>query len=350
MYGIIIGEKEEARVADHMRRNDKLQALAADAARANARTGQDSRTTRAAHASSLDRSSRTTRTAPDEPQPPKPGKTSLGGFVKQNATYILSVVAVVALVVLMIVFIRACAPHEEATQQEPGTYTSPYDWTKLDRTDNRYAYVVNGQVKSRLGIDVSENQHDIDWPSVAEDGIDFAMIRLGYRGATEGDLYLDTCYWGNLVSAHEVGIDCGIYFFSQATNTAEAIEEAEFVLDNLKGEPLEYPIAFDSEVVASLGIARTAELSPDEMTAIADAFCKRIEQAGYRTLVYGNSGDLSRYNDEVVNDGGVWWAEYGSPQPNHYLDIVMWQYSNSGVVAGVSTNVDMNIDLSGVLN
>ena len=121
------------------------------------------------------------------------------------------------------------------------------------------------------------------------------------------------------------------------------------MLDYLGGTSLEYPIAFDSEVVTSLDIARTANLSSDEMTAVADAFCERLERAGDSTLVYGNAGDLGQYNDSVVNDGGIWWAEYGSSMPNHYLDIVMWQYSNAGSVAGIATNVDMDIDLSKAL-
>ena len=203
-----------------------------------------------------------------------------GEFFKRNATYILSVVAVAILVVLMIFFIRACAPQEEQIDDQGSSYTSPYDWTKLDHSNNRFAYVVNGQVKSRIGIDVSESQLDIDWQAVADDDIDFAMIRLGYRGATEGDLYLDNYYWDNLEGARDAGIDCGIYFFSQATNEQEAIEEAEFVLDNLGGVSLEYPIAFDSEVVPSLGITRTANLSKAEMTAIADAFCSFFNNVG----------------------------------------------------------------------
>ena len=236
-----------------------------------------------------------------------------------------------------------------ALEEEAQRYTTPYDWTKLDRSNGRYAYVVDGQVKSRLGIDVSESQESIDWQAVADDGIEFAMIRLGYRGATEGDLYLDDYFEENFAGAREAGLDCGVYFFSQAVNPDEAVEEAQFVLDQLGGAQLEYPIAFDSEVVSGVAGARTQFLTREEMTAVADAFCTHLEMAGYRTLVYGNAGDLSRYSDEVVNDGGIWWAEYNAPQPAHYLDIVMWQYANEGSVAGIGTGVDMNIDLSGVL-
>lgn len=339
-------------MADHMRRNDKLQSLTESASRTQSQQRQQSqrRQQRPQGQQRSQRSQYRTSSSGRARQAGATDRVTTGQFLKQNATYILSVVAVVVLVVLMILFIRACAPQDrDVPVDKVPSYTSPYDWTKLDRSNNRYEYVVNGQVKSRLGIDVSESQLNIDWQAVANDGIDFAIIRLGYRGATEGDLYLDGYFQSNFEGARNAGIDCGIYFFSQAVNAEEAVEEAEFVLDYLGGAALEYPIAFDSEVVPSLGITRTANLSKDEMTAVADAFCTRLEQAGYKTLVYGNASDLSRYDDSVVNDGGIWWAEYGSAQPNHNLDIVMWQYSNVGDVAGISTDVDMNIDLTGVL-
>ena len=324
-------------MADQMRRNDKLQALTASVPKVEAsQQSQPSQPSRASRPSKA-------------PQPSK--GMSLGEFLKRNATYILSVTAVIVLVVLMIVFLRACAPGGQTSKiADPASYESPYDWSNLDRTDNRYAYVVGGQVKSRLGIDVSESQLDIDWQSVSEDGIDFAMIRLGYRGSTEGELYLDGQYWANLEGARSAGIDCGVYFFSQAVTADEAVEEAEFVLENLGGVELAYPVAFDSEVVSGAQTGRTAGLSRDEMTEIADAFCTRMEQAGYATLVYGNAGDLSRYSNAVVGDGGIWWAEYDVSQPSHYLDIAIWQYSNAGEVSGISTAVDMNIDLSPALS
>ncbi len=286
---------------------------------------------------------------PPRPEPQRrPGeRETIGQFIARNAVYILSVVAVALIAVLLIFGVRMFA---DLTQGAPGDdeYVSPYDWSNLDRTDGHYAYVVNGQVKSRLGVDVADYQGYPDWEAAAADGIDFAMIRLGYRGATEGALYLDEYFESNLENARAAGIDCGLYFFSQAISVEEAVEEAEFVLDNLGGRPLEYPIAFDSEVVTSLGATRTIDLSDEELTAIADAFCDRIEQAGYRTMVYGNALDLSSYDIVVMTGRGIWWAEYDVEYPSHYTDIVMWQYTSTGSVAGFDTTVDMNLDLSGV--
>jgi len=288
---------------------------------------------------------------PRHGRPGEPQTTT--GFLKNNSAYILSAVGVVVIVVLMIVFIRACAPQGkvEDKQQDNGVHVTPYNWDNLDRTGGRYSYVVDGKVKSKVGIDVSESQQWIDWNAVAGDGIDFAMIRLGYRGATEGELYLDEYFTYNLESAKEAKVDCGVYFFSQARTVDEAIEEADYVIKQLNGVKLEYPIAFDSEVlVVGERPPRTADLSDDEMTDIAEAFCKRVEQAGYQSMGYGNRYDVSRYDYERVNEINLWWAEYDEPYPSVQVDLFMWQYANDGEVAGIDTAVDMNLDLSRALD
>lgn len=213
-----------------------------------------------------------------------------------------------------------------------------------------FRYVRDGQVVSRLGVDVSENQQLIDWEAVAADGIEFAYIRLGYRGTSEGGLYLDAYFERNLEQARTAGIDCGVYFFSQATSPDEAREEARFVLEHLGGATLQYPVAFDSEeAAAGTGRSRTAGLSDAEMTAIAQAFFSEISAAGYGTMLYGNAQDLGRYDSNLLAASPVWWAEYGMPVPTARLDFTLWQYSNEGSVAGIPTKVDMDIDLSGAL-
>ena len=293
---------------------------------------------------------------PRQQQQPQQQKESLAQFARRNAVYILSVVAVAAIAVLMLAFLRTCAP-QESPRDEGGVdesetaYVSPYDWNNLDRTNDRYAYMVNGQVKSKLGIDVSEHQYEIDWEAVAADGIDFAMIRLGYRGATAGDLYLDEYYQRNLDGAKAAGVKCGVYFFSQARTAEEAVEEANYVIDQLHGTPLEYPIAFDSEVMDIDGAeSRIADLDEEAITAVAEAFCSRVEAAGYRSLVYGNRADLSRFSNDFLQRRNLWWAEYDELSPSAEIDIAMWQYSHGGEVAGINTGTDMNIDLSPALN
>ena len=171
-----------------------------------------------------------------EPEPPKPqplSRQSFGEFVKNNMVYILSAAAVVAIGLLLLFGVRAFsgAPSSSGAgtsgtgSADPENYVSPYDWSKLDTSTNHYAYVVDGKVKSSLGVDVAEYQGDIDWNAAAADGIDFAIIRLGYRGATEGDIHLDEQYYDNLAEARAAGLDVGVYFFSQATTPEEAREE-----------------------------------------------------------------------------------------------------------------------------
>ena len=280
---------------------------------------------------------------------------SLGTFFRRNFAYIIGVVLVVVAATIGIFGVRALLNVSKAPQAETvermEEYVSPYDWANLKDDGGRLQYVVDGQVRSRLGIDVSEHEGDIDWEAVAEDGVEFVMVRLGNRGATEGELYLDDRFWDNFNGVKEAGLDRGVYFFSQAITVEEAIEEADFVLSTLNGESLQYPIAFDhEESVGGVLQSRSSEVSDDEMTAIMEAFCARVEAAGYRSLVYGNTYDLARFNYSSLKQKDVWWAQYTAPAPTAKLDIVMWQFTGDGSVNGVPGGVDMNIDLSRVFD
>ena len=241
----------------------------------------------------------------------------------------------------------APAQEQQTEEQQEASYQSPYTWSNLDRSTGRYEYKVGGKVLSRVGIDVSENQGEISWREVAGDGIDFAVIRLGYRGTSTGKIVLDDRFETNIDGAQYAGLDTGVYFFSQATTVAEAQEEADFALQNLGGRQLEYPIVYDcEEVAAGAGASRTAGMSADEMTACAKAFCSKVEQAGYTAMIYGNSSDLSRYTLKNLSNYEIWYAEYGVPVPTVKHDFVIWQYSNNGTVAGINAAVDLNIDLT----
>ena len=280
-------------------------------------------------------------------------KMSLGEYVAENAVYIVGVAAVVTLVVVLLMTVKSCVPTE--TYDFDGEldfyYESPFDWGNLQMTDDgRFVYIDNGKQRSKTGIDVSENQGQIDWEAVAADGIDYAMIRLGYRGATTGELFLDERFADNLAGAKAANVDCGVYFFSQAKNAKEAQEEADFIVKQLNGATLEYPVVFDFETaVAGVDVPRASNLGKDKMTEIADAFCARIEKSGYSTMIYGNYYDLDLYHYESLQKRNIWWAEYDAWVPSPHLDIVMWQYSNGGWVSGIDASVDMDIDLSEAL-
>ena len=232
----------------------------------------------------------------------------------------------------------AGTPHAAA----PAAYVSPYDWTGLERNGDRLAYYEDGALRSDLGVDVSSHQGAIDWPAVAADGVDFAIVRAGNRGYTEGALYADERFAENVDGAKAAGLATGVYFFSQAVTPDEAREEADFVLELLAGRPLDLPVAFDHEPVSD-NAGRANHLTGPELAACARAFCERIEQAGYETLVYGNKRDIARFGGDDLDGRPVWFAEYDVAVPTGQFDFVMWQYTSAGTVAGISTRVDLNI-------
>lgn len=247
------------------------------------------------------------------------------------------------------VALGTCSPHAAETRDTSlsSTFTShtSYHWDNLQRDEKgRLSYVEDGNAASQTGVDVSEHQGYIDWSAVAADDIDFAMIRVGNRGATEGALAFDDYFAYNLGSALDAGLDVGVYFFSQATTEAEAVEEAEFVLNALGGAALTYPIAYDHERIAGVE-GRADDLTVEQMTANARAFCDRIAQAGYIPAIYGNASDLARYDFDNLGDCGVWFAEYGTEKPRRDSGFSIWQYANDGIVSGIETVVDLNIRL-----
>ena len=196
--------------------------------------------------------------------------------------------------------------------------------------------------KSRRGIDVSEHQGYIDWEKVKNSGVQFAFIRLGFSSYDDGSLHMDTWYEDNISRARDAGIDVGVYFFSQATTVEEAIEEARFVIEHLPSK-LEMPVAFDMEPVTDHD--RIAVLGMREKTEIADAFCSVIEKNGYKSIIYGNPTWIySGLNLSLLPGRELWLAHYTfwSGFPYEYA---IWQYSSEGTLEGISTSVDLNMQL-----
>ena len=212
----------------------------------------------------------------------------------------------------------------EATQTEPGETQSPQNTEP-----------------PRVGIDVSEHQKNIDWEEVKASGVDYVMIRLGYRGYTEGRLYMDTYFDQHYRGAKEAGLDVGVYFFSQATTVREACSEARFVLAVLGWRELDMGIAFDWEFVN--GDARTAAMDGRTMTDCAIAFCDIISAAGHAPMVYFNQYQVDNYYilDELT-DYDFWLAKYAD-EMNFDYPVKMWQYTDSGTVPGIPIPVDVNL-------
>jgi GH25 family lysozyme M1 (1,4-beta-N-acetylmuramidase) len=195
-------------------------------------------------------------------------------------------------------------------------------------------------------VDVSEHQEWIDWQTVADAGVDFAMVRVGYRATGSGTIVQDAYAEYNLDAVPAAGIDLGVYFYSQATTEEEAREEAEFVITLLASRELDYPIAFDFEQ-GNQENERVANMTYEERTLVATAFCERIEEEGLTAMVYGNLTSLSEMDVDQVASRGLWYAEYGSA-PSTDLRIALWQYSETGAVPGIDGEVDLDLDLTGV--
>jgi len=210
-------------------------------------------------------------------------------------------------------------------------------------------YMVDGlmhyksdSVKAIAGIDVSAYQGDINWKRVKDSGIQFAMIRIGFRGYGTGSMNLDDCFDKNIRGALDAGLQVGVYFFSQAITVEEAIEEANFVLSHIKGYNITYPVVFDWENINSAS-ARTYNLDSETLCQCANAFCNTVKNAGYDPMIYFNAYlGYIKYDLSKILGYKFWLAQY-KDTPDFYYDFQMWQYSSSGKVPGISGSVDMNI-------
>ena len=197
---------------------------------------------------------------------------------------------------------------------------------------------------SRQGIDVSNHQGYIDWKKVRAAGIDFAIIRIGYRGyGKEGSINLDKEFRRNIENAQTAGIDVGVYFFAQAINEDEAKAEAEFVIQNIERYELQLPVVYDPESILDVP-ARTDGVSGEQFTKNTIVFCEMIKEAGYNPMIYSNMlWEAFEFDMEQLNMYPFWYADYEKlPQTPYAFEL--WQYSNVGHVDGVSGVVDLDVE------
>lgn len=206
-----------------------------------------------------------------------------------------------------------------------------------------YEYSENGQVISHKGIDVSKHQGQIDWQQVAADGVEFAFIRVGLRGYESGLVVLDEQFENNIKGATTNGIKAGVYFFSQATTEEEAIEEANFVLQNIAPYKVECPVVIDVEKVSDSD-ARMNQITMEQRTANVRAFCETIAAAGYQPMIYHNMEMATMFLDFALLEDYPKWFAYYSNQDFYYpyaYDVL--QYSDKGKINGIKGDVDLNI-------
>lgn len=208
-----------------------------------------------------------------------------------------------------------------------------------DKTEIKKLQTTTGNAK--VGIDVSKWNKEIDWDKVKAAGVDYAIIRVGYRGSTTGSLIEDPYFVANMRGAQAAGVQTGVYFFTQAVNEVEAVEEASMVLTLIKEYKLDYPIFIDTEGAG--GDGRADGLDQETRTLVCEAFCNTIQNAGYKAGVYASRNWL---NQNLVasrlENYCIWLAEYRSvPLYQGYYQ--MWQYTSKGKIDGIQGNVDMNI-------
>lgn len=208
--------------------------------------------------------------------------------------------------------------------------------------DGEMQYLEGDIVVSHKGIDVSKYQGDIDWERVKADGVEYAFIRLGIRGYGTGAIVLDETYEANIAGANAAGVKAGVYFFTQAVTVEEALEEADFVLEQIAPYQVDYPVVLDVEKVSE-STARMNQISVEERTAIVKAFCDRIQEAGYDTMIYGNMEMFSVLLDFKQLEAYDKWYAYYDDFVYFPYDYEVWQYSEKGKVDGISTDVDLNI-------
>lgn len=217
-----------------------------------------------------------------------------------------------------------------------------YDFTNLVSQNDLMKYYVDSKQVSYVGVDLSKYQEYVDFVKVKKAGIDFVMIRLGARGYGTGQITLDDYYADNLKRATDAGLEVGVYFYSQAITEAEAVEEANFVLTQLEGYTLQYPVAFDMEFVDN-DTARIENLSKAEKTAIAKAFLDTIEAAGHNAILYGDKEWLLQEIDLSKLTAYDVWLSQEADVPDYPYRFTMWQYSTKGDIDGIAGYANLNI-------
>ena len=229
-------------------------------------------------------------------------------------------------------------------ETEPAIPTIPPDPNPYGRNDFQYDrnnYLRLQNVESYAGVDVSAYQGVVDWKKVAASGIDFAIIRLGYRGYESGKLVEDEYAQANLTGAAAAGLKVGAYFFSQALTFDEVDQEIDFMLDILGEHYLAMPLVLDWEIPTST--ARTARMDARTLTDLQLYFCQKVSDIGYRPMVYFNWHQSEHlYYLHELEDYPFWLALY-QDRMTYPWDVEMWQYTSSGKVPGISGAVDINV-------
>lgn len=266
--------------------------------------------------------------------------------LQKKLTVAIVILAAVAAVLLPGAIALRFTPQPPPPATEPATQpptpppaTGPYRAEDFQEDAGFLTYLPG---ESRMGIDVSGFQGEIDWQQVKQAGISFVFIRVGGRGYGEkGTLYYDDAAQSYYEGAKAAGLQVGVYFFSQALSPFEARQEAWFLLDKIHSWELDMPVVFDWEWVSDT--ARTANMEKTLLTHSTMAFCNTVRSAGFDPMIYFNYSQGQNLLDlEQLRDYGFWLALYDTPETIPYA-VDCWQYSCTGTVPGIEGPVDLNV-------
>ena len=210
----------------------------------------------------------------------------------------------------------------------------------------KYVFGADGALQTGsavMGIDVSKWNGSIDWKAVKNSGVNFVIIRVGYRGSSQGSLIEDPKFATNMKGAINAGLKVGVYFFTQAVDEVEAVYEASYVIEKIKNYKISYPVFLDVE--ASNG--RGDKISSDTRTKVCKAFCQTIQNAGYVAGIYANKTWLTEKMDvSQLSAYKIWLAQYAAT-PTYTGRYDVWQYKSNGSISGISGDVDLNLSYMG---
>lgn len=257
--------------------------------------------------------------------------------------WVIALSAVLIIMAALAIALKQCdtPPESTAPVTEPAPTLAPNPYSAEDFGYDEDGFLTCLTGESIPGIDVSSHQGEIDWPTVKAAGMEFAFIRVGYRGYNSGTIHADEQALTNLSEAKAAGLKIGAYFFSQALTEEEAIEEAQFALNMLEGVELDLPLVYDWEYVSES--TRTGAMEPDTLMTCVRAFCGEVERGGYEPMVYFNQELVKTLLDITeLSEYPFWLAMYSGEMTFPYK-IDFWQYSDEGSVPGIEGNVDLDL-------
>ncbi len=226
----------------------------------------------------------------------------------------------------------------------PNLKKNDYDFTNLYNSNGKLKYFEGDTKVSTFGVDISKEQDYVDFNKLKKAGCEFVMLRVGTRGYQSGQINIDDYFLDNLKRATDAGLEVGVYFVSNAVTEAEAVEEAQFVIDNVGEYKLTYPVGFLMEYPEN-DTSRIDKLTKSEKTTITRAFLKKIAEAGFKPIVYGTKEWFLKEVDlvKLIGDFDMWLCETELNTPDYPYKYSMWQYNSTGSIDGISGDVSFDI-------